>query len=68
MGKYWVGFTYDMDLLGESLLEFIMIFWGRLVVAWRRVWPCARLWEHACPAGGYSSMKKSRQKIFRPSW
>ena len=23
---------------------------------------------HACPAGGYSSMKKSRQKIFRPSW
>ena len=36
MGKYWVDFTYDMDLLGESLLEFIMIFWGRLVVAWRR--------------------------------
>ena len=36
MGKYWVGFTYDMDLLGNSLLGFIMIFWGRLVVAWRR--------------------------------
>ena len=27
MGKYWVGFTYDMDLLGNSLLGFIMIFW-----------------------------------------
>ena len=36
MGKYWTGFTYDMDLLGNSLLGFIMIFWGRLVVAWRR--------------------------------
>ena len=23
---------------------------------------------HTSPAGGYSSMKKSRQKIFRPSW
>mgnify|MGYP004634102689 CR=1 FL=1 len=23
---------------------------------------------HACPAGGYFSVKKSRQKIFRPSW
>ena len=23
---------------------------------------------HTYPAGGYSSMKKSRQKIFRPSW
>ena len=34
------------------MLEFIMIFWGGLVVAWRRVWPCARLWEHAYPAGG----------------
>ena len=53
MGKYWVGFTYDMDLLGESLLGFIMIFWGGLVVAWRRVWPCARLWEHAYPAGAF---------------
>ena len=36
MGKYWVGFTYDMDLLGNSLMGFIMIFWGGLVVAWRR--------------------------------
>ena len=27
MGKYWVSFTYDMDLLGNSLLGFIMIFW-----------------------------------------
>ena len=52
MGKYWVGFTYDMDLLGNSLMGFIVIFWGGLVVAWRRVWPCARLWEHAYPAGG----------------
>ena len=33
------------------MLGFIMIFWGGLVVAWRRVWPCARLWEHAYPAG-----------------
>ena len=26
MGKYWVGFTYDMDLLGNSLMGFIVMF------------------------------------------
>ena len=31
------------------------------MVAWRRVWPCARLWEHAYPAGAYFCMRKSRQ-------
>ena len=40
-----------MDLLGESLLGFIVIFWGGLVVAWRGEGPFARLWEHAYLAG-----------------
>ena len=46
------------------MLGFIMIFWGRLVVAWRRVWPCARLWEHACPAGGLLFYEEKQAKDF----
>ena len=57
-----------MDFIGGVRLGIIVRIEGGFVGTWRRVWPCARLWEHACPAGGYSSMKKSRQKIFRPSW
>ena len=72
MGKYWVGFTYDMDLLGNSLMGFIVIYCdvlrGSLWSPGSGEGLFARLWEHAYPAGGYSSMKKSRQKIFRPSW
>ena len=30
MGKYWVCFTYDMDLLGNSLMGFIVMFGGSL--------------------------------------
>ena len=49
------------EILGEIRIEYgfiraiiagnISLFWGWFVVAWRRVWPCARLGEHRCRGG-----------------
>ena len=65
MGKYWAGFTYDMDLLGNSLMGFIVMFCGVVcgrLSAGRGLLQRHKL--HACPAGAYFSVMKSRQKNF----
>ena len=51
-----------MDLLGESLLGFIMIFWGEFGVAFGVAESPEGDSLHACPARGYFSVKKSNQK------
>ena len=35
------------------------------MVAWRRVWPCARLWEHAYLAGGIVCSRLSASRSHR---
>ena len=50
-----------MGFIGKQKLGFVVRIKGGFVIAWRRVWPCARLWEHAYPAGAYFCMRKSRQ-------
>ena len=64
MGKYWVGFTYDVDLLGESLLGFIMIFWGGLVVAWRRGGAFCKALGARLPGGGLLFYEEKQAKDF----
>ena len=57
-----------MDFTGEVQLEFIVRIEGEFVVAFGVAESPEGDGWYACPAGGYSSMEKSRQKIFRPSW
>ena len=51
-----------MDLLGEGLLGFIMIFWGEFGVAFGVAESPEGDSLHAYPARGYFSVKKRYQK------
>ena len=51
--------------IGKRKLGFVVRIKGGLVVAWRRVWPCARLWEHAYLAGGIVCSRLSASRSHR---
>ena len=54
-----------MGFIGKRKLGFVVRIKGGLVVAWRRVWPCARLWEHAYLAGGIVCSRLSASRSHR---
>ena len=63
MGEIYIGCGFIRGKLAGIYYD--ILFWGGLVVAWRRVWPCARLWEHAYPAGGIVCSRLSASRSHR---
>ena len=54
-----------IGFIGEVQLGFVVRIEGEFVGAWRRVWPFAKLWEHAYPAGGIVCSRLSASRSHR---
>ena len=65
MGEIYIGCGFIRGKLAGIYYDILGQVGGRLA-AGRSLLQRHSL--HAYPAGAYFSMKKSRQKIFRPSW
>ena len=61
MGEIYIGCGFIREKIAGIYYDIL----GWFVVALRRVWPCARLWEHAYPAGGIVCSRLSASRSHR---